>query len=274
MAEVNTEAAAAFVREMEEACRLCVERSAMSQACDELSSGLRFLPVEGYVIFHRWDGLLTKIVRILRDPRIVGMSDSPAAGAASGNFFEFVASLEELEQRMADADDGRLVDSAEFRPAARVYSVPRRFGLGSLFVVVAFFAVLFGVMRLFMAPPVVMAYVGLQVVAAGVMQWFFRKHPRLTSAMAGAVLLPVTIICYAAIDRASEDAFAVVAASPCIAIFGAFCGYAAGTLIAGVFMVMEWADKTIAGRTADGDTDDTPDPFAAEPKEDASRNDH
>jgi plasmid stabilization system protein ParE len=186
MASINARAAAAFVNGIEETCRLCVEHPEMSQPCDELSPGLKFLPTEGYVIFHHRVGMATEIVRILRDPRIAGASESPAAGAASGSFVEFAASLKEIENRYGDLDEQKFYRAAELKPLDRVYHVPRKFGTGSLLVVITFFAAIFAVMRLFMVPPAVMGFVGLQVVAAGVMQWTMAKHPRLASSRVGA----------------------------------------------------------------------------------------
>jgi plasmid stabilization system protein ParE len=262
MASINARAAAAFVNGIEETCRLCVEHPEMSQPCDELSPGLKFLPTEGYVIFHHRVGMATEIVRILRDPRIVGASETPAAGAASGSFVEFAASLKELENRYGDLDEQKFYRAAELKPLDRVYHVPRKFGTGSLLVVITFFAAIFAVMRLFMAPPAVMGFVGLQVVAAGVMQWTMAKHPRLASALAGAVLLPVSLISIAMWEGDADEAVSMIAATPCTAIPGALCGYCAGTLIAGVFMLMELADEWIGGKKTADTAFDLEDPLA------------
>lgn len=251
MAAINPRAADAFLQGFEQVCRLCVENPEMSESCDELSPGLNFITTEGYVIFHHRVGVMTEIVRILRDPRIVGASESPAEGAASGSFVEFAASLEELEQRYGALDERELYRAADLRPPERVYHVPRKFGIGSLLVVVTLFAVIFAVMRFFMVPPVWMGVVGLQLVASGGMQWAMIKHPRLASAIAGAVLLPIALVVMAIWEGDADDAMDMVAATPCTAIPGAFCGYCAGTLIAGVFMLMEFADEKISGKQAD-----------------------
>jgi hypothetical protein len=131
--------------------------------------------------------------------------------------------------------------------------------VGALLVVTAFFGGLLGVLRLFGTPPPIMAYIGLQVVSAGVMQMIIRKSPRAASALAGAVLLPATVVFFAVLY---EGAWEVVAATPCLAVAGFPLGYLAGGLIAGVFMIMEMADKWIARRVSPADQAESPHPLA------------
>jgi len=132
--------------------------------------------------------------------------------------------------------------------SARTYQVPHRFGLGSVLVVTAFFCVLFGLMRYWM-PPVALAYVGLQILAAGVMQVVMRKQPRGGSALAGAILLPAFVIGSMVYYRGyPNDPAELMMSIACTASSGGLLGYAAGVLIAGVFMLMQMADKMISGQ--------------------------
>lgn len=130
---------------------------------------------------------------------------------------------------------------------ARTYQVPHRFGLGSVLVVTAFLCVLFGLMR-FCMPPVVMAYVGLQILAAGAMQMLLRKQPRAGSALAGVILLPAYVIGCAIFFGGGQlaDPAESVMSVVCLAIPGGILGYIAGLLIAAVFMFMQMADEMIS----------------------------
>jgi predicted phage tail protein len=152
--------------------------------------------------------------------------------------------VEELERRGGRA-------SREPPPAARVYQVPRRFGLGSLLVVTAFFCGLFAVMRFFRMPPLMMGYFGAQIVAAGVMQFILPKSPRGASALTGAILLPVLTIAYIAYHDGTLGPDDLIESLFCTVTGGALLGYSAGVLIAGVFMVMQVADEMISRKKTD-----------------------
>lgn len=164
---------------------------------------------------------------------------------------------EPLELRCGD-------DETRERPApARTYQVPHRFGLGSVLVVTAFFCVLFGVMRYWIAP-VAMAYIGLQILSAGVMQVVMRNQPRGGSALAGAILLPTFVIgaLFYFGGYPTEPASLVISAM-CAAVGGGILGYAAGVLIAGIFMFMQMADAMISRENVErGGTGTPADPDA------------
>jgi hypothetical protein len=165
---------------------------------------------------------------------------------------------EELESR---GDGG---ETREPPAPARTYQVPRRFGLGSVLVVTAFFCVLFGAMR-YWIPPLAMAYIGLQILAAGVMQMVMRDQPRGGSALAGAILLPTFVISsmvYVGRGYPQEPA-ELVMSIVCSAVGGGLLGYTAGVLIAAVFMLMQMADEMISrGKTDDRETRSPRDPNA------------
>jgi hypothetical protein len=208
------------------------------------------------------------VVRILRDPWNVDADSSSRDTAEPASLLDLAPTLGQLGlDELLEAPWVHV--EPRKKETTRVYRVPRRFGVGALLVVTAFFCGLLGVLRLFGSPPPITVYIGLQVAAAGVMQMVIRKSPRAASALAGAVLLPVTVVFFAVLY---EGAWEVIAATPCLAVAGFPLGYLAGGLIAGVFMFMEMADDWIARRTNRAAETDSPHPLAeptdAEPDQD------
>ena len=135
-------------------------------------------------------------------------------------------------------------DDAERK--GRTYSVPRRFGLATILIVTAVFAVVFSLLRLFNAPPA--AYVFLMVFTAviGGAQMVFGKTPRAASAVTGSVLYVVLMLVYGiASGDIRYDGFIFLGLG-CGFVWGAMFGYAAGVLIAGVFLVIDKCDNWIS----------------------------
>lgn len=143
-------------------------------------------------------------------------------------------------------------DSAAVHPLAApledVAHVPRRFGVGVMMILVTVFAVLFAVLNLLGVPPGVFAIVTLVFlgVTAAQILLFGGQRPRQASLLAGGVLLPLGIIAYVAIAEAGSHDYsrtvmgAVVGCLLCGVPGGAVCGYAAGNLMAGVFLILDW----------------------------------
>ena len=127
----------------------------------------------------------------------------------------------------------------------RIYSVPRRFGLATILIVTAVFAVLFSLLRLFNAPPAVYIFLMVFTVIGGA-QMIFGKTPRTASAVTGGVLYVVAFIVDMTIWGDVRFAETLFLGLSCGTVFGALLGYAAGVLIAGVFLVIDKCETWIS----------------------------
>jgi RimJ/RimL family protein N-acetyltransferase len=124
-----------------------------------------------------------------------------------------------------------------------VASVPRRFGVGVLMILITAFAVLFAAMRCFDVPPerfFVVSVLFFGVTLAQILL-FEGKKPRQASLWAGGVLFPLEIlaIClYYAPSNSAGPGF-IVAMVICASVFGMPFGYLAGCVMASVFLLLE-----------------------------------
>jgi hypothetical protein len=131
-------------------------------------------------------------------------------------------------------------------PAAAQYAVPRRFGMSAILGIVTALAILFGSFRIYGVDPVLYLFFGVQALVICLAQMLYGKTPRAASAIAGAVLLPLFLIAMAAYrnsHRSDVDACVAFASIP----MGAFLGYITGTLAAGVFLIMDSAERLLIG---------------------------
>jgi hypothetical protein len=121
-------------------------------------------------------------------------------------------------------------------PAA---GVPRRFGMGILMLMMTMYALLFSAMQLLKTPPEVFATVAILFTGVGLgqMALYGGRYPRAASIWVGACLFPLEIIVLLCIGIDSEGGLAcLLIISP---VLGAFFGYLAGGLTAGVFLLLE-----------------------------------
>ena len=130
-------------------------------------------------------------------------------------------------------------------PVDDVASVPRRFGVGVLMILMTAFAVLFAIMRTCGAPPEVFIVIAVLFFAVTVAQilLFQGKKPRTASVLSGAVAFPLVV---AAVSIASETngpaggLVCMLAGSLFLTVpGGAALGYLAGCAMASVFFVQE-----------------------------------
>jgi hypothetical protein len=147
------------------------------------------------------------------------------------------------------------------RPASKLYSVPRRYDLATLFAVSSAYALLFGVLRLFGAPPVAIGWAGLfiSVVGLGQALLFGGRSPRAASVVVGVPVWCATVAWMVPRDG-WETAFRELIYLPfagicCGVIPGAILSYVAGAMVAGVFLVADKVrqrfEKRNSGKNAD-----------------------
>lgn len=147
--------------------------------------------------------------------------------------------------------------------------VPRRFSLGRLMLITAFFAVLFGLLSWLDAPPVVFVVVGVFVTVVGLAQaiLYSGKKPRKASVVAGSAVGVVVSMIWCVFLVFAVGGRPRIGGFLCwFPLWIAFCagvgavlGYVAGCLIASVFL-----GKRVDLPEADDRRSETPDPLAPE----------
>jgi hypothetical protein len=132
-------------------------------------------------------------------------------------------------------------------PAPAQYVVPRRFGMSAILGIITALAILFGSFRIYEVHPAMYLFFGIQSIFICLAQMFYGRSPRAASAIAGGVIMPLFIFAAAYVvdpfGRIRRLDFACMLLG-CIPI-GAFFGYITGTLAAGVFLVMDYAERVL-----------------------------
>ena len=136
------------------------------------------------------------------------------------------------------------------RPKNRHYQVPRRFGLRTILIVTALFAVMLNSIELTDVSPKLLIFYSSFMIVVGGAQVVFERTPRLASILAGAVFL--LILKFAArsfdVDLAEINVglFMGLFSEGQITyslfyslLFGALYGYLGGTLLAGLYLVLD-----------------------------------
>ena len=138
--------------------------------------------------------------------------------------------------------------------AWRIYSVPRRFDLATIFVVTLAYSLLFGTMKAISFPPIASAIVAGFILIVGAAQAFLfgGNRPRTASVVAGALAYTLAL---AAVwlwygPRFYATPQLLISASFTIA-GGAFLGYLAGVIIGGVFLVADKLRNLLSRRQAE-----------------------
>lgn len=130
-------------------------------------------------------------------------------------------------------------------PPAKIYVVPKRFGLLAILVVTTVMGVLFGCLRFLDAPPSVFLFFGLMSLAICLVQMFYGDVPRKASVVTGAIVSPLIVIGVAAFDGGH---WGLIICSSIIWVFlGGFVGYLMGTCAAGIFLVLEHVEPHLPG---------------------------
>jgi hypothetical protein len=131
-------------------------------------------------------------------------------------------------------------------PQEKIYSAPRRFDLATVFVVTSAYSLLFGVMSYVTGyldlPPAVSLYVGAFITLVGVGQavLYGGQNARVASVVAGVVLSVLWNLTAVVWPPRGLIGVLMLFLLPFYAALGAGCGYIAGVLVGGVFLV---ADK-------------------------------
>jgi hypothetical protein len=170
------------------------------------------------------------------------------------NVHRLVAETEQREQLEPPAEPPQLesiwpeVWAFFFDPAqtSGLYSAPRRFDLATIFVATAAYSIVFGVMsslnhygRLTYFGPVTQAAVGVFVTVIAAIQALYHNeaNPRGVSIVAGAVTQTI-IVSFLATMRWYYEPFLIVLVGYGM-IGGAICGYLAGAVVGGVFLIAD-----------------------------------
>ena len=136
-----------------------------------------------------------------------------------------------------------LIADGRPRPALKLYSVPRRFDLATIFVVTLAYSLLFGAMKAIGIPGIASLAVAGFISIIGLAQAFMfgSKHPRTASVIAGTLVYLICVIAAWLINgRRMYPAGAIVIVGSYTLIGGAILGYLAGVAVGSVFLV---ADK-------------------------------
>jgi hypothetical protein len=110
-------------------------------------------------------------------------------------------------------------------------------------------AVLFGGFQSYNAHPVLYLFFGMQAVIICLAQMLYGKAPRAASAITGGLLLPIFVIGWISLwdRRNAQGLLCLLLGSVPI---GAFFGYLTGTLAAGVFLVMDAAERFLSANNS------------------------
>ena len=145
----------------------------------------------------------------------------------------------------------RIFDAgASSAPVTRIYSVPRRLDLASLFVFTMCYGILFAVMSAFRFEALSFALVAGFLTCVGVSQamLFGGKAPRFASSISGTLYYGVFFVVRPFLFGTPGNRLSDIALIPFL-VFGMALGYLSGVCIAGIFLITELLRKRL--RTAD-----------------------
>ncbi len=126
--------------------------------------------------------------------------------------------------------------------------VPRRFGVGTLLIVVLSVSLLFAAARWLDLPPPLTIFAASFLAVIGALQMLMNKVPRAVSVAAGAIILPLTLVAtWSASGANTHPLFRTLVTTPADIVFGlahlaavgALFGYVGGVLVAGLFLVID-----------------------------------
>ena len=132
------------------------------------------------------------------------------------------------------------------RQRSHQYQVPRRFGLRTILVVITLFVAMLSIIRFTDASPAPLIFYSSFIIVVGGAQVVFERSPRLASILAGALFLLVlkfvSFVFHIGLEAIDVGPFMGLFSEGRIIyslLFGALCGYLAGTLLAGFYLVLD-----------------------------------
>ncbi|HJN10865.1 MAG: hypothetical protein QGH33_12875 [Pirellulaceae bacterium] len=136
------------------------------------------------------------------------------------------------------------------RPRNHHYQVPRQFGLRTILVVTALFAGMLSIIKWTDASPEPLIFYSSFIIVVGGAQVVFERSPRLASILAGSVFLLIlksaAFVFGESLETINVGLFmGLFAGSRFIysfiysLLFGALYGYLAGTMLAGLYLVVD-----------------------------------
>ncbi len=146
--------------------------------------------------------------------------------------------------------------TVSFLREQKQYQVPTRFGMSAMLVFMTLFGFLFAALRYLDAWPVMYLFFASLAMATGITQMRMGGVPRIASAAAGAILLPLWIfagVFFMGQQVGQQNARYLLLAAltlPITAPAGALIGYFSGTLMAGVFLTLDLTEKWFVARHA------------------------
>jgi hypothetical protein len=135
-----------------------------------------------------------------------------------------------------------IVDSGPVK-APKVYSVPRRFDLSTIFVVTLAYSLLLGTMKALGVPPVASLVVTgfISIIAAGQALFFGGNQPRKASVLTGTVVYSIAMFSLWLYNGPRMYPTMVIAIMASYTLIGgAILGYLSGVVVGGIFLI---ADK-------------------------------
>jgi hypothetical protein len=146
----------------------------------------------------------------------------------------------------------RMKGAPPAKPIAKIYSAPRHFDLATLFAVTSAYSLLFGAMNGLQFPPIANAIVAGFITLVGIGQavMYGGKQPRKASAVVGAVVYAVvqSVMMYVQSSTMPSPGVIMLLIFAQGLVMGALCGYIAGVMVGGVFLVADvlrhWFDRS------------------------------
>jgi hypothetical protein len=148
--------------------------------------------------------------------------------------------LETLDNTVLADLRRRILNGSE---AAKVYSVPRRFDLATIFVVMLAFSLLFGAMKAFQFPAEASASIAGFIAAIGAAQalLFGGRRPRTASLVTGSLIFTGILLATWVANGPRMTHWGLILFGATYGVIGGgILGYLSGGIVAGVFLI---ADK-------------------------------
>lgn len=134
------------------------------------------------------------------------------------------------------------------QPRRQHYQVPRRFGLRSILVATALFGAMLAILKWTEMSPVPFVFYFSYLIVVGGAQAIFERNPRLASILGGSSFVLILKLAAAAFSLdlhtinvgLFEALFSAdLATYPLAIVFGGFYGYLIGTMLAGLYLVLD-----------------------------------